>query len=69
MNYKTDSEPLNRLRAMIQVNAHLLSEDAVREFNDIYKELEEEYHTFENEVSMNEQLMAELDALKVKQTN
>lgn len=69
MNYKTDSEPLNRLRAMIQVNAHLLSEDVVREFNDIYKDLEEEYHTFENEVSMNEQLMAELDALKVKQTN
>lgn len=69
MNYKADSDPLNRLRAMIQVNAHLLSEDVVREFNDIYKELEEEYHTFENEVSMNEQLMAELDALKVKQIN
>lgn len=66
MTFKTDSEPLNRLRAVIQTNAHLLSEEDVNELNDIYKELESEYNSFENEVTMNEKLMDEMETLKTK---
>ena len=66
MHYKTDSDPLNRLQAMIQINAHLLSEIDVREFNSIYSELVSEYHSYENEISMNEQLLSEIAALKTK---
>lgn len=64
MIFKTDSEPLNRLQSLIRVNAHLLSEDDVREFNEIYEELVEEYCNFENEVSLNEQLITENEMLK-----
>lgn len=66
MTFKTDSEPLNRLQTMIQANAHLLSEDDVREFNSIYNELIEEYQSYENEINMNEQLLSEIDMLKTK---
>lgn len=66
MAFKTDSDPLNRLQAMIQVNAHLLEEDDVRELNDIYKELVGEYHNYENEVELNEKLLGEIEELKTK---
>lgn len=66
MTYKTDSDSLNRLQMMIQLNAHLLEEDDVRELNDIYKELVCEYHNYENEVELNEKLLGELEELKTK---
>lgn len=64
MNYKTDSEPLNKLQTLVRMNAHLLSEDDVKAFNNIYKELVSEYQQYENEVLFNEILIEENEKLK-----
>lgn len=62
--YKTDNESLNRLVTIINVNAHLLDETTVRELQDVYRDLVNDYILFEQEVDFNEQLLEENEQLK-----